>query len=265
MESGEPSDQTSHNSASGSLAHVVGVGDSAGGLEALQQLFAPLIPDMMTAFVVAQHLAPDHPSLIVELLSHGTALRVVEALDGAQLEPGVVVIGPPDRDITVDGDRICLKEPAERLGPSPNVDLLFESLANAWGNRSVAIILSGTGSDGAHGMNVVKGVGGITIVQKPESARFDGMPRAALAMGGVDLVADADEIGEQLVALMHDTWSVGDSVAIPDSALPIATTRLKNSVGMDFSGFKESTLRRQLQRRMAARQSPDTDSYLGKR
>ena len=184
----------------GGLARVVGIGASAGGLEALQEFLSPLKPDG-TAYVIAQHLAPDHPSLIVELLSRDTSLQVQEAIDGEQLVPGVVVIGPPNHDLTVVGDRLRLVEPAERLGPSPNVDLLFESLSREWGDKSVAVVLSGTGSDGAEGLRSVRSVGGLTLVQSPESARFDGMPRAAIAMGGIDLVADAATLGERLAGL----------------------------------------------------------------
>jgi two-component system, chemotaxis family, CheB/CheR fusion protein len=159
-------------------SRVVGIGASAGGLEALRELLERLTPDG-TAYVVAQHLAPGHPSLLVELLSRDTSLRVLEAVDGERLQPGVMVIGAPNHDLTVVGDRLRLVKPAERSGPSPNVDLLFESLARDWAGKSAAIILSGTGSDGAVGMRAVARAGGLTLVQQPESAGFDAMPRAA--------------------------------------------------------------------------------------
>ena len=207
----------------GLLTRVVGVGASAGGLEALQEFLAPLTPGG-TAFVIAQHLAPDHPSLIVELLSRDTALRVLEAIDGEQLQPGVLVIGPPNHDLTVVGDRLRLVQPAERLGPSPNVDLLFESLAQSWGDKAVAVVLSGTGSDGASGLRSVHDAGGLTLVQSPESARFDGMPRAAIASGGVDLVADATALGEQFAGLTPESGAMGASLpSAGDDALPAIT------------------------------------------
>lgn len=244
------------------LSRVVGVGASAGGLEALQEFLSPLSPDG-SAFVVAQHLAPDHPSLIVELLSRCTTLQVLEAVDGDRLVPGAVFIGPPNRDLTVVGDLLRLVEPAARLGPSPNVDLLFESLAEGWGDKSVAVVLSGTGSDGANGLRTVRSAGGLTLVQSPESARFDGMPRAAIALGSIDLVADARVLGDQLASLTRGTGWIGESLPNADAeALPAITAQLKRAVGIDFSGYKESTLRRQVKRRMAIRQVGDIDTYL---
>lgn len=238
----------------------MGIGASAGGLEALQEFLAPLTPDG-TAFVIAQHLAPDHPSLIVELLSRDTALQILEAVDGEQLSPGVVVIGPPNRDLTIVGDRVHLVAPAERLGPSPNVDLLFESLAQEWGDKSVAVVLSGTGSDGANGLRAVRSAGGLTMVQSPESAGFDGMPRAAIALGSVDLIDEAGPLGEQLAGLVPGTMGAG--LPLPGGEqIPAITSHLKRCTGIDFSGYKESTVRRQVQRRMAIRQIMDIDSYV---
>jgi two-component system, chemotaxis family, CheB/CheR fusion protein len=241
---------------------VVGIGASAGGLEALQEFLAPLTPDG-TAFVIAQHLAPDHPSLIVELLSRDTELTVVEAVDGARLAPGVVAIGPPNHDLTVVGDRLRLVEPAERLGPSPNVDLLFESLAQEWGDTSVAVVLSGTGSDGANGLRSVRNAGGLTMVQSPESAGFDGMPRAAIALGSVDLVGSAGELAAQLAGLTPGAGPIGDALPLAENEAFLAiTNQLRRSTGIDFSGYKDSTMSRQVQRRMAIRQIGEIDSYL---
>jgi two-component system CheB/CheR fusion protein len=248
--------------AEGALTRVVGIGASAGGLEALQEFLAPLKPDG-TAFVIAQHLAPDHPSLIVELLSRCTPVQVLEAIDGEPLRPGTVVIGPPNRDLTIEGDRVRLVEPAERLGPSPNIDLLFESLAAEWGQQSVAVVLSGTGSDGSRGLRSIRSAGGLTLVQSPQSARFDGMPRAAIALGSVDLVADATALGEQLAGLTPESGALGEGLPLADhEALPTITARLKRATGIDFSGYKESTLSRQVQRRMAIRQMSTINAYL---
>ncbi len=250
------------NPPAGSLSRVVGIGASAGGLEALQEFLSPLKPDA-TAFVIAQHLAPDHPSLIVELLSRDTKLTVLEAVDGARLAPGVVAIGSPNHDLTVVGDRLRLVKPAERLGPSPNVDLLFESLAQEWGDKAVAVVLSGTGSDGANGLRSVRNAGGLTMVQSPGSAGFDGMPRAAIALGSVDLVASAGELGEQLAGLTPGSGPIGDALPLAeDEAFLAITTQLKRSTGIDFSGYKDATMRRQVQRRMAILRIGDIDSYL---
>jgi two-component system CheB/CheR fusion protein len=245
-----------------SVSRVVGVGASAGGLEALQEFLGSLTPDGST-IIVAQHLAPDHPSLIVELLSRATSFAVEEAVDGSRLRTGVVVVVPPNHDVTVVGDRLCLVEAAERVGPSPSIDLLFESLAESWGPRAVAVVLSGTGSDGAHGLRAVRAGGGLTLVQSPESARFDGMPRAALALGSVDVVADAGALGPMLAGIPTSVGEAGGRLPpVEGDLLTRVTTQLRRSIGIDFAQYKPSTLERQVQRRMAIRQINDGSDYL---
>ncbi len=243
---------------------MVAIGSSAGGLEALQDLLGSLTPSGRVSYVVAQHLSPEHRSLIVELLSRATGLSVVQAVDGARLEPDVVAVAPPNHDVTVVGDRLKVVESKGRFGPSPSIDLLFESVAEQWGSRGVAVVLSGTGSDGAHGLRSVRAAGGLTVVQAPESAKFDGMPKAAIALGGADLVLDAREIGQRLAALVASggDW-VGHSLPPPKAELmQDVVGRLKRVVGVDFSRYKPSTLRRQVQRRMAIRQVSGVEDYL---
>ena len=182
------------------LRHVVGFGASAGGLEALKQLVGQLTTAGSVSYVVAQHLAPDHPSLIVELLAHATTLPVVAAVDGECLRPGVIVVVPPNRDLRLEGDRLRLLDPQPRFAPSPCIDLLFDSIAEHWGASGVAVVLSGTGSDGARGLLAVRASGGLTLAQTPETARFDGMPRSAIHLGGADLVLDPVAIGQLLAS-----------------------------------------------------------------
>jgi len=186
------------------LRHVVGIGASAGGLEALQKLVGQLTPTGAVSYVVAQHLSPDHPSLIVDLLAAATSLPVVAAAEGDLLEAGVIVVGPPNRDLQVEGDRLRLLEPEPRFAPSPCIDLLFESIAEHWGENGVAVVLSGTGSDGARGLLSVRACGGLTLVQAPETARFDGMPRSAIHLGGAELVLDPAAIGQLLANRVAD-------------------------------------------------------------
>lgn len=243
---------------------LVAIGSSAGGLEALQDLIGSLVPSGRVSYVVAQHLSPEHRSLIVELLSRATGLSVVQAVDGARLEPDVIVVAPPNHDVTVLADRLRVVEPKVRFGPSPSIDLLFESVAEHWGSRGVAVVLSGTGSDGAHGLRSVRAAGGLTVVQTPESAKFDGMPKAAIALGGADLVLDARGIGQRLADLVAGggDW-VGHSLPPPRAELlQDVVSRLKRVVGVDFSRYKPSTLRRQVQRRMAIRQVSSVEDYL---
>ncbi len=253
-------------SAHGQIQHLVAIGSSAGGLDALQDLLSCLVDEGAVAYVVAQHLAAEHRSLIVPLLSHVTSLRVVAAVDGRRLEPGLIVVAPPNRDVSVEGDRLRVSEPTPRFGPSPSVDLLFDSVAQHWGERGVAVVLSGTGSDGSRGLRAVRAAGGLTLVQSPESARFDGMPRAAIGLGGAELVLPAQQIGQRLAALASlghaSDWS-GQTLPEPEPVmLQSVSSQLRQAIGIDFSLYKESTLRRQVRRRMAIRQVREIGDYL---
>ncbi|MCT0208037.1 chemotaxis protein CheB [Synechococcus sp. CS-1332] len=244
--------------------HLVGIGASAGGLEALQLLLGSLVSGGNVAYVVAQHLSPDHGSLMVDLLTRVTALQVLQAVEGAVLLPGTITVCSPNHDIRVLGDRVTLAEPEPRFGPSPSIDRLFESIAEHWAERGGAVVLSGTGSDGARGLRAVRAAGGLTIAQTPESARFDGMPRAAIAMGGADLILEPVAIGEHLCDLMHsgDDW-VERGRPRPEAVnVSSALELLKHNSGIDFSQYKDSTLQRQLSRRMGLRQLDTMEEYL---
>ncbi len=243
---------------------VVGIGASAGGLEALKVLLAQLKLQGQAAYVVAQHLAPDHPSLIVELLARVTSLKVITAVDGDLLQPGVVAVAPSNHDVEVRGDRLVVSDPPPRFGPSPSIDRLFESIAREWHHKGVAVVLSGTGSDGARGLAQVRAAGGRTFVQLPENARFDAMPRAAIALGGACQVLEAGAIGQQLALATPN--NVGLKLAegndMQSQTISAVLSQLELGTGIDFSQYKESTLRRQLERRMAQRQSRDLQSYV---
>jgi len=245
------------------LRHVVGIGASAGGLEALQELVRQLTPNGAVSFVVAQHLSPDHPSLIVDLLAHATALPVVAAVDGDPLAAGVIVVAPPSKDLRVEGHRLRLLDPEPRPAPSPSIDLLFESIAEHWGENGVAVVLSGTGSDGARGLLAVRACGGLTLVQAPETARFDGMPRAAMHLGGADLVLDPAAIGRLLASRVAEggAWMARAEPGGETLPLDPILQRLRQACGIDFSQYKDSTVQRQLRRRMAIRQAADLEAY----
>lgn len=246
------------------LDHVVAIGASAGGLDAIQELIRNLTLEGNVAYIVAQHLAPDHPSLLADLLGRATHLKVVPAGDGMTLEPGQIMVLPPNGDATLEGQTLSIREPQPRFGPSPSIDLLFTSVADQYSDRGVAVILSGTGSDGACGLRAVAAAGGLTMVQSPESARFDGMPRSALALGGADLVADPATIGRRLSSWFGTTTVEPgpERESSEPQLLADAVAQLRLATGIDFSLYKESTLRRQLQRRMAMRGMQDLEDYL---
>jgi len=246
------------------LNHVVGIGASAGGLEALKVLLGQLKLQGLMTYVVAQHLAPDHPSLIVELLQRVTRLQVVTAVDGDLLRPGVVAVAPSNRDVAVRGDRLVVSDPPPRFGPSPSIDRLFESIAREWRQQGVAVVLSGTGSDGARGLAQVRAAGGLTFAQLPETARFDAMPQAAISLGGAENILETGAIGLKLNSVAENTLSLDSAGGqeMQSQTISAVLGHLKKGTGVDFSQYKESTLRRQLQRRMAIRQVADLDAYV---
>jgi two-component system CheB/CheR fusion protein len=242
---------------------VVAIGASAGGLKALQDLLGQLRPGADVAFVVAQHLAPDHSSQLVPLLSRVTHLQVLPASDGQRLEAGDILVVPPNVDATIESGCLKLAPPAPRFGPSPSIDLLFDSLAADCGERAVAVVLSGTGSDGACGLRAVGAGGGLTLVQSPESALFDAMPRSAIALASPDLVADPQTMGLRLAEWFAsgENWNQ-NVISSQPLLLSGVVSQLRQTTGIDFSQYKESTLLRQIQRRMAVNGIPTMDAYI---
>lgn len=199
--------------------YIVGVGASAGGLEALRALFAAIDDSNDMAFVVAQHLAPQHKSRLVELIGICTKLKVEEARDGLVPKTGFVYVTPPNKDVLYENGVLRLKSPHLPIGPKPSIDLFFQSLAEHSGDRAIGIVLSGTGSDGALGIRAIKAAGGVTLSQKVDSAKYDGMPKAARLTGAVDLELTPQEIAKELErykgvlrhrAREHETHESGD-------------------------------------------------------
>lgn len=184
---------------------IVGVGASAGGLAAVGAVVGGLPGDLPVPVVVVQHLDPRHRSLMADLLDRRTDLAVREAVDGAQLDPGTVSIAPPNRHLLVrPGGRVSLSDSELVHFLRPSADLLFESLAGSYGDKVIAVVLSGTGTDGAMGVRAVKQVGGTVIAQDPGTAEFAGMPQAAVDSGGVHFVLPLDEIAPAILALLAE-------------------------------------------------------------
>jgi two-component system CheB/CheR fusion protein len=179
---------------------VAAVGASAGGIEAFSDLVSELPGNARLAIVLAQHLSRDRPSVLAEVLAKRTALRVTQATDGVRVEAGHVYVIPPDKHMTVIDGHLRLSPRPE--GPWPRqVDALFQSLAKYYGQKSIGVVLSGALSDGAQGLVQINAAGGLTIAQLPEEAKVEGMPRAAIATGDVDLVMSARRIGRELLRL----------------------------------------------------------------
>lgn len=179
---------------------VVGIGASAGGLEAFTELLEHLPGDTGLAFVLVQHLDPGHRSLLAEILTPKTPMAVMEATDGLVVVPNTVNIAPPANDLRIE-DGVLKLSPRPSTGPHLPIDSFLVSLANDMRSKAVAVILSGTAADGAHGVMVVKAAGALTFAQDPATARHPGMPQSAIATGAVDFTLPAAEIAAQLAAI----------------------------------------------------------------
>jgi len=234
---------------------VIAIGASAGGLEAIRAVLSELPPDPGAAILIAQHLARDRDSLLPDILASDSRLRVVEARAGAAVEPDRAYVMPPNAQMILSDGHLRLEPRPPGLAPPMPVDFLFRSLAQHAGEAAIAVVLSGTGSDGAQGIREIKAAGGITIVQEPASARYDGMPRAALATEAVDLVLSPSEIAREVAHLArHFRVAVGDerepTLEMRGEDIDRIFLVLRNETGVDFTNYKRPTIRRRLQRRM---------------
>ncbi|MFK7868059.1 MAG: chemotaxis protein CheB [Roseobacter sp.] len=234
---------------------IIGIGSSAGGLEAIRELVATLPTDLSVAYVVVQHMSPHHKSLMTELVARQTSLVVEDVKDDTVPTPNVIYVTPPKTDVVYKDGKLCLVEPStEVASPKPSVDRFLLSLADEHGEKSMAIILSGTGTDGAYGVQAIREAGGITIAQDTESAKYDGMPMAAMQTGCVDLVLRPFEIGTHLQKILtsprdFDAFRQESSDKSPSSDLLqilLARTRV------DFREYKQTTINRRIERRMLA-------------
>ncbi|WP_290978521.1 chemotaxis protein CheB [Hyphomicrobium sp.] len=228
---------------------VVGVGASAGGLEAFQNLLAAVPADSGYAYVLVQHLDPNHESMLAELLSRRTEMQVRQVSDGMPIEPNNVYLIPPNASLIVEKAELRLSDFSEPRGFRRPIDVFFRSLAIDQGPNAACVVLSGTGGDGSEGLRAVKEAGGLTIVQEPETAKYDGMPKNAVATGLVDKVLRVDE----MPAAIRDYFDRGqESLKLPDidDFLSQVCEEVRSRLGHDFSQYKSSTMLRRVQRRM---------------
>jgi two-component system CheB/CheR fusion protein len=246
---------------------VVAIGASAGGLAALEGFFSamPLHDDTGMAFVVVQHLAPDHRSLLVELIQRYTRMPVIEAADGMALAPDHVYTIPPNHDLRMGSGALQLAKHAPPRGLRLTVDHFFASLARAQRERAIAIVLSGAGSDGTLGARAVKAEGGLVIAQLPDTTEHDGMPRSAIATGIVDYVLAPADMPAQLMAYVRhafDPLRRPPAAGASDGVLRKVCLLLRAQTGHDFTQYKETTILRRMERRMALQQIADAEDYL---
>jgi len=248
---------------------IVGIGASAGGLAAIEAFFSgmPADIDPGMAFVLVQHLDPDHKSILTELIQRTTRMQVFQVKDGMLVQPNCVYIIPPNRDMAFLNGTLQLLEPAAPRGHRLPIDFLFRSLALDQHERAIGIVLSGTGSDGTLGVRAIKIESGMVMVQNPASCEFDGMPQSALATGLVDYELPPAEMAAQLMAYVthafgHPPQSATLTAPHTESALKKIFVLLRSHTGHDFSQYKPNTIYRRIERRMAVHQIDGIGGYV---
>jgi len=245
---------------------IIGIGASAGGLEALDQFLRNVPDDWDAAFVIVQHHDPAHMDMLVEVLRKMTQLDVAEAYDGTRVEPRRIYVIPPGKNMSLlHGTLRQLPQSFDPTRVLP-IDFFFRSLAHDQGERSIGVILSGMGTDGTLGLRAIKEAAGVAFVQSPSSAKFDGMPRNAIDAGLADVVLPVDELPRRIFSYRdHATLAQGDREArapSAQSAVEKICALLRKYSGNDFALYKRSTIYRRIERRMGLHQIHDHTQYL---
>ena len=245
---------------------IVGIGASAGGLEAFLQLLKSLPSDTGMAFIFIQHLDPTHQSFLTQALAKVTSMPVLQVNGGTEVFPNHVYVIPPEADIALQGDELLLVARGEHTGRLHlPVDSFFQSLAKERGSQAIGVVLSGTASDGTEGLRAIKDEHGITLVQDPQSAKFSGMPQSAVNAGVVDHQLSLPLLADELVRLSRHPYlskAPAPHVAGEAGVFEQILTLLRNSGGVDFGEYKPATIKRRLSRRMALRKFVTTADYL---
>lgn len=247
--------------------YVVGVGASAGGLDALERLFERMPADSGMAFIVVSHLDPNHVSIMPELIQKSTLLKVFQAEDGMVVEPNRIYVAPANRDIAILHGTIQLIEPLESRGFRLPIDYFFKSLAADLGEKAICIILSGMASDGTAGLKAVKSELGMVMAQDPASAKFDSMPSNAIKTELVDYILSPEEMPEQLLKYTNQKIKgVPFERAITEGKIPDTFQKifilLRNRTGHDFSQYKLNTIYRRVERRISIAQLDNLPNYI---
>ena len=248
---------------------IVGIGASAGGLAAFEAFFSgmPADRDSGMAFIVVQHLAPDHDSILVELVRRYTRMAVFEVEDGMRVAPNCTYIIPPNRDMALSNGVLQLLDPVAPRSQRLSIDFFFRSLAQDQRERAICVILSGSGSDGTQGLRAIKAEGGMVMAQNPASSEYDSMPSSAIATGLVDYTLPPAEMPAQLIAYVQR--ASGKKTLRPsvvtheiEDALKKVLLLLQGHTGHDFSQYKQNTVSRRIERRMAVQQIEQPEEYL---
>ncbi|OEC88368.1 chemotaxis protein CheR [Methanobacterium sp. A39] len=246
---------------------MVGIGSSAGGLEALEKLFSNMPKDTGMGFVLIQHLDPSHESTMADLISRYTDMEVLVIQDGMPVKPDKLYVIPPNKEVGIKNGILHLYKPLEPHGFRMPINLFFQALGNDQGKNSIGIILSGFGSDGTKGLSSIKGAGGMVMAQDPASAQSDSMPSSAIATDLVDHIAPPEKIPECLISYIKHLKKMPPITVIEQDEETLDSIRkilvlVKNSTGHDFSLYKKSTINRRIGRRMAILRIDNISDYL---
>ena len=244
---------------------IVGIGASAGGLEALEQFFGNMPTNNGLAFVVIQHLDPTRVDIMPELLQRITTMKVLQANDGIKVKPNCIYVIPPNKSMSLLNGALHLFAPVELRGLRLPIDIFFRSLADDRQEKSIGIILSGMGSDGSLGMKAIKEKNGTTLVQDPASAKYDSMPRSAIEAASADIVAPADKLPAKLIAFLKIIPVVNTDSNLESknkSNLDKIIILLREQSGHDFSLYKKNTLFRRVERRMGIHKIDKIQNYV---
>ncbi len=256
------------NSAPAASFCIVGIGASAGGLEAFTALFKALAPDLGMAYVLVPHLDPQRESALPQILGRATTMPVVQIENGMQVQPNHVYVIPPNCELAIVGAHLIT---TDREHPRPihaSIDIFLRSLAADQGPNAIGIILSGTASDGTLGLTAIKGEGGITFAQDTRSAKYDGMPASAIAAGCVDFVLPPDEIAQELARIRSHPHVAGKAQALGDEEKPADPLMnqvfrlLRRATRVDFSEYKPPTIGRRIGRRMVLHKIEELADYV---
>jgi len=246
---------------------IVGIGASAGGLETLEAFFRKMPPDSGMAFVIIQHLSPKHKSVMASLLAKHTQMAVGEIQDASPLEPNCVYLNPPNKNVAVFNQILHLMEPVKTGAINMPIDYFFRALSEDQKEKAIAIVLSGTASDGTLGIKAVKGEGGMVMVQDPDTAKYEGMPKSAIETGLVDFILPVEKMPEHLIRYVkHPVIKRPGKIVFSETSgqhqLQKIFALIRSATGHDFSHYKHSTIERRLERRLAVHQINSLPDYI---
>lgn len=250
---------------SDSVFPVVGIGASAGGLDAIEKFFLNMPSDSGIAFVIIMHFDPTSKSIMVEILRRYTKMEVHQVEDGIKIKPNSVYIIPPNKDMAILHGALQLLEPTVSRGIRHPIDFFFRSLSEDCKEKAICIILSGTGTEGTLGLKAIKGEGGMVMVQDVTSAAYDGMPASAVATGFADYILPPEKMPEQLLNFVKQPYIKGTrKVALSEQLAPLQKifVLIRDRTGHDFSQYKESTINRRIERRMNVHQIEKLTDYV---